>query len=90
MNQYCDFLPTILDKHAPPSLPKVRNHYPWCESTRDELFEANRERCQAEVNRRNTKLTIFIDLYKQAKHKVSNLVYAARCQFCTERKKELH
>ena len=25
-NQYCDFLCTVLDKHAPPSLQKVINH----------------------------------------------------------------
>ena len=26
-NQYCDFLCTVLDKHAPPSLPKAMNHH---------------------------------------------------------------
>ena len=33
-NQYCDFLRTVLDKHAPPSLQKVINHNssPWFES----------------------------------------------------------
>ena len=38
-NQYCDFLRTVLDKHAPPSLRKVVNHNssPWFESIRDEL-----------------------------------------------------
>ena len=45
---------------------------------------------------RNTKLTIFKDLYRQAKHKVSELVHTARCKFNTERialassSKELH
>ena len=42
------------------------------------------------------KLTIFKDLYRQAKHKVSKLVHTAKCKFCTERialassSKELH
>ena len=45
---------------------------------------------------RNTKLTIFKDLYRQAKHKVSKLVHTAKCKFYTERialassSKELH
>ena len=32
-NQYCDFLRTVLDKHAPPSLQKVITHNssPWFE-----------------------------------------------------------
>ena len=69
-NQYCDFLRTVLDKHAPPSLRKVITHSssPWFESIRDALFIAKRERHQAEKKWRNTKLTIFKDLYRQAKH----------------------
>ena len=49
-NQFCDFLRTVLDKHAPPSLRKVMTHSssPWFESIRDELFIAKRERRQAE------------------------------------------
>ena len=41
-NHFCDFLHTVLDKHAPPSGWKVANHYAflWFESTRDELFKA--------------------------------------------------
>ena len=48
-NQFCDFLRTVLDKHAPPSLQKVITHNssPWFESIRDELFIAKRERRQA-------------------------------------------
>ena len=36
-NLYCDFLRTVLDKHAPPSPRTVMNHncYPWFESIRD-------------------------------------------------------
>ena len=77
---------TVLDKHAPPSLRKVINHNssPWFESIRDELFIAKRERFQAERKRRNTKLAIFKDLYRQARHKVSKLVYTAKCQFYTK------
>ena len=57
---------------------------------------AKRERRQAERKWRNTKLTIFKDLYRHAKHKVSNLVHTAKCIFYTERiplassSKELH
>ena len=97
-NQFCDYIRTVLDKHAPPSLRKVITHNTsqWFESIRDELSIAKRERRQAEMKWRNTKLTIFKDLYRQTKHKVSKLVHTARCKFCTERKalasssKELH
>ena len=85
-NQFCDFLRTVLDKHAPPSLRKVITHSssPWFESIRDELFIAKRERRQAERKWMNTKLIIFKDLYRQAKHKVSKLVHTAKCKFYTE------
>ena len=57
---------------------------------------AERERRQAERKLRNTKLTIFKDLYTEAKHKVSKLVHTAKCKYRTERialassTKELH
>ena len=97
-NQFCDFLRTVLDKHAPPSLRKVITHSssPWFESIRYELFITKRERRQAERKWRNTKLTIFKDLYGQTEHKVSKLVHTAKCKFYTERialassSKELH
>ena len=97
-NQFCDFLRTVLDKHAPPSLRKVITHSssPWFESIRDEHFMAKRERRQAERKWRNTKLTIFKDLYIQTKHKASKLVHTAKCKFYTGRiapassSKELH
>ena len=90
--QYCDFLRTV------PSLRKDIYHdsSPWYESIRDELFIAKIERRQAERKWRNTMITIFKDLYRQAKHKVSRHVHTAKCQFCTERialasfSKELH
>ena len=72
------------------------NSSPWFESIRDELLIANRERRQADRKLRNTKLTIFNDLYRQAKHKVSKLVHTAKCKFYTDRialvssSKELH
>ena len=77
-NQFCDSLHTVLDKYALPSLQKVITHNSsqWFESIRDELFIAKRERRQAERKWRNTKLTIFKDLYRQAKHKVSKLVHS--------------
>ena len=64
VNQFCDSLCTVLDKHAPPSLQKDINHNssPWFQPIRDELFIAKRERRQAERKWRNTKLTIFKDL----------------------------
>ena len=97
-NQFCEFLRTVLDKHSPPSLQKAMTHNssPWFESIRDELFMAKRERRQAERNWRNTKLTIFKDLYRQVKHKDSILVHTAKCKFYTEgialasSSKELH
>ena len=77
---------------------KVINHNfsPWFESIRDELFISVRERCLAERKWRNTKLTIFKDLCRQAKHKVSKLVQTAKCQYYIEgialasSSKELH
>ena len=86
-NQFCDFLRTVIDKHSPPSLRKAITHNssPWFESIRDDLFIAKRKRRQAERKWRNTKLTIFKDLYRQAKHKVSKLVHSAKCKFYTER-----
>ena len=97
-NQFSDFLRTVIDKQAPPTLRKVITHSssPWFESIRDELFIAKREWRQAERKWRNTKLTIFKYLYGQAKHKVSKLVHTAKCKFYTERialassSKELH
>ena len=75
VSQFCDFLRTVLDKHALHSLRKAITHSssPRFESMRYELSIAKRERSQAERKWRNTKLTIFKDLYRQAKHKVSNL-----------------
>ena len=71
-NKLYDVLRNVLDKHATPSLRKVITHNssPLFESIRDERFMAKRERRQAERKWRNTKLTIFMDLYRQAKHKV--------------------
>ena len=86
-NQFCDFLRTVLDKHAPPSLQKAmtRNSSPWFESIRDELFIAKREGHQAERKWRNTKLSMFNDLYRQAKHKATKVVQTAKCKLYTER-----
>ena len=97
-NQFCDLLRTVLDKNAPPSLQKdiTHNSSPWFESIRDKLYIAKRERRQAERKLRNTKLTIFKDLYRQAKHKVSKLAHTAKCKYYTEgialasSSKELH
>ena len=70
---FCDFLRTVLDKHAPPSLRKVISHNstPWFDSIRDDLFLAKRERCHAERKWSNTKLSTHKDWHRQAKHKVS-------------------
>ena len=97
-NQFGDYLRIVLDKHAPPSLRKdiTHNSSEWFESIRDEHFIAKRERRQVERKWRNTKLTIFKDLNRQAKHKVSKLVHIAKFKFFTERialassSKELH
>ena len=52
---------------------------------REELLIAKRERCQAERKWRNTKLTIFKDLYRQALHKVLKSVHTAKCKYYTEK-----
>ena len=85
-SQFCDFLRTELDKHAPLSLRKAiaLNSSPWFESMREEHLIAKRERRQAERKWRNTRLTTFMELYRQAKHKVSKLVHTAKCKFSTE------
>ena len=77
----------LIDKHAPPSLQKVITHNssPRLTSIRYELLIAKRERRQAERQLRNTKLTIFKDLYRQATHKVSKHAHTAKCIFYTER-----
>ena len=62
----------------------THNSTPWFESIRDELYMAKRERRQAERKWRNTKLTIFKDMYRQARHNVSKLVHTAKCKFYTE------
>ena len=97
-NQFCDFLRTVIDNHVPRSLRKAITHNssPWFESIRDELFISKRERPQAERNWRNTKLTIFKYLYRQAKHKVSKIAHTTICKYYTEgialasSSKELH
>ena len=83
---FCDSLRTVLDMHAPSSLRKfiTHNSSPWFESIRDELYMAKIEKRQAERKWRNTKLTIFKDLYIQASHKVSKLVHTAKCKFYNE------
>ena len=86
-SQFCVFLRTVIDKHSPPSQRIVITHNssPWFESIRDDLFIVKRKKRQAERKSRNTKLTIFKDLYRQAKHKDSKLVHTAKCKFYTER-----
>ena len=55
-----------------------------------------RERRQAKTKLNNTRQTIFKDLYRQVKHKVSKLIHTAKCQFYAEgiavasSSKELH
>ena len=88
----------MLDMHTFPSLRKNSNHNssPWFESIRGDLFKGKRERRQADRKWGNTDLSIFKDLYRQAKHKVSKLVHTAKCKFYTERialassSKEMH
>ena len=51
---------------------------------RNDLCMARRKGRQAERKWRNTMLTIFKDLYRQARHKVSKLVHSAKCKFYNE------
>ena len=39
-NQFCDFMRTVLDRHAPPSVRKIITHTssPWFESIREKTF----------------------------------------------------
>ena len=69
-NQYCDFLRTLQDMHAPPSLRNdiAHNSSLRFQSIRVELFIVKKERRHAERKLRNPKVTIFKDLYGQAKH----------------------
>ena len=55
-NQFCDFLLTVINKHAPPSQRKVITHNssPWFELIRDDPIIAKRKRRQAERKWRNT------------------------------------
>ena len=68
-NQFSNFLRTALISMRPFSA-EGYNSSPFLETIRDELFIAKREIRQAERKWRNTKLTIFKDLYRQARHKV--------------------
>ena len=52
---------------------------------REDLLIAKRKIRQVERKLRNTKLTTFKDLYRQAKHKASILVHTSKCKFYTER-----
>ena len=52
---------------------------------RDEIFMGKRKRRQAERKWRNTKLTIFKNLHRHAKHKLSKLVHTATCSSYAER-----
>ena len=85
-SHFCDFLRPVLDKHAHTSLRNViaHNSSTWLESIIEELFIAKRERRQAERKWSKTKLTVFKDLYRLARHKVSKLVHTAKCKFYTE------
>ena len=56
----------------------------WIESIRDELHIAKSERRQEEWKWRNTKITIFKELYRQAKNKVSMLEHTVKCKSYTE------
>ena len=51
-SKFCDFLHTVIDKHAPPSLRKVidLNSNPWFEPIRDELLIVKRDRRQQRGN----------------------------------------
>ena len=51
---------------------------PWFGLVREDLLQAKRSRRQAERKWRNTNLTVFKDLYKKAKHHVTNVVLKAK------------
>ena len=94
-NQNCNCFRNVRDMHAPHLMRKVMNHTSstWFKSIRDDHFIAKRERRQAW---RNTKSTIFKDLYRLAKQMVSKLLHTAKCKLYTvwialaSSSKELH
>ena len=57
------------------------NTSPWFESIRDDFYKAKRKDVKQRENEANydTKLTIFKDLYRQARHNVSKLVRTTKC-----------
>ena len=79
-DQYNVTLLSVLDKHAPAAKSRVteRMSSPWFGLVREDLLEAKRSRRQAERKWRNTNLTVFKDLYKKAKHHVTNVVLKAK------------
>ena len=85
-DQFCDFLRTVIDKHAPPSLRKAITHNssPWFKSIRGELFIANKERRQAESKWRNTKLTILRTCTDRQSTRFQNLCIQINVNFTLE------
>ena len=79
-DQYNVTLLSVLDKHAPAAKSRVteRMSSPWFGLVREDLLEAKRSRRQAERKWRNSNLTVFKDLYKKAKHHVTNVVLKAK------------
>ena len=79
-DQYSNILSSALDKHAPATKRKVveRKSSPWFSLVSEKLLDAKRKRRQAERKWLSTGLTVFKDMYKTAKHRVTKIVLKAK------------
>ena len=96
-NQLCDFLRTVLDKHAPHSLRKVITHKTSLlfKSITDELFIAKRKTSSREEMEEH-KVNYFQGLVQTGKAQGFKTCAHSKCKYYTERialassSKELH
>ena len=86
-DQYNNIVRSVLDNHAPVTKRKVvdRTSSPWFCLVSEQLLEAKRMRRQAERKWLSTGLTVFKDLYKKAKHRVTNIVMKAKSLYYNQK-----
>ena len=76
-------LHSVLDKHAPLVRQKVRpeRSAPWYSEVKEELRSAKQQRRKAERNWLRSGLTVFKEIYAEAKKKVACVVNSAKTKF---------
>ena len=86
-DQLNSVLKNVLDRHAPFTRRAVRTgrSAPWYASIRGELREAKKERRRAERQWLKTGLTVFKQIYTQAKKKVARIVQQAKSVYYCSR-----